>query len=144
MTAEPDWAAGAPAPPVVFGEEVEARLAGVDLPRVLAEKREGTPRPPTRKEILATYPAPQEELDLHGCTGPEAAGRTPAFINAVAALRLRTVRIITGKGKHSPGPAVLPPVVEAALAELQRSGRIFHYSWGPKGMERSGAVVVYL
>jgi len=135
---------GVPAAGAIFAEEVEAALAGVDLQTVLAEKRGGIPRPPTHKEILKAYPSPQEELDLHGSTGEEAARRTTAFIQAAIALKLLAVRIITGQGLHSEGAAVLPSVVEGCLAELQQREAIFHYSWGEKGRERSGAVEVFL
>jgi hypothetical protein len=129
---------------VDFAGEVEASLAGSDLAQVLVEKRGGVARPPTLPEKLAAYPPPQEELDLHGCTGDEATRKTSAFINGVTVLRLKTVLIITGKGLHSEGPAVLPLVVDGCLAELKLAGRILHYSWGMKGRDRSGAVVVFL
>lgn len=129
---------------VDFAEEVEAHLAGVDLGQVLVEKKGGVRRPPTLKERLRGYPPPEEELNLHGCTGPEALRKTAAFINGALALRLKTLLIITGKGLHSEGPPVLPPAVDGCLEELRRAGVIFHYSWGPKGRDLSGAVTVFL
>lgn len=129
---------------VDFAGEVENSLAKVDISQVLVEKKGGMPRHPTRKEKLAAYPPPEEELNLHGCTGDEAARKTRAFITGVAVLRLRTVLIITGKGLHSPGPPVLPLVVEGCLEELKLTGVIFHYSWGSKGRDHSGAVEVFL
>ncbi len=131
-------------PKIDFAGEVEASLAGVNLNQVLVEKRGGAARPPTLQEQLATYPPPQEELDLHGCTGDEAARKSRAFINGSLALRFKTVRIITGKGLHSTGPPGLPLVVDGCLEELKLAGRIRHYSWGVKGRDRSGAVVVFL
>jgi hypothetical protein len=129
---------------VDFAGEVEASLAGVDLGQVLVEKGGGIASPPTLQEKLASYPPPQEVLDLHGCTGEEAARKTSAFINGSAALRLKTVLIITGKGLHSEGPAVLPLLVDGCLEELKLAGRILHYSWGVKGRDRNGAVAVFL
>ena len=129
---------------VHFAGEVESSLAGVDLGQILVEKKGGVARPPTRKEKLATYPPPEEELNLHGCTGDEAARKTVAFVTGSAVLRLRTVLVITGKGLHSQGPPVLPLVVEGCLEELKQTGVIFHYSWGPKGRDYSGAVEVFL
>lgn len=129
---------------VDFADEVEVNLAGMDLDQVLVEKRGGTVRPQTLLERVASYPPSQEELDLHGCTADEAARKTSAFINGSLALRLKTVLIITGKGLHSEGPAVLPLVVDGCLEELKTAGRILHYSWGEKGRGRSGAVVVFL
>jgi DNA-nicking Smr family endonuclease len=127
-----------------FADEVEASLAGVDLGQVLVEKKGGVASPPTLQEQLAAYPSPQEKLDLHGCTGEEAARKTSAFINGAMALKYRTVLIVTGKGLHSEGPPVLPLVVDGCLEELRLAGRIFHYSWGVKGRDRSGAVAVFL
>jgi DNA-nicking Smr family endonuclease len=127
---------------MTFTAEVEARLAATDLHQVLAEKKGR--KPPTLLEKLRIYPPPQEELDLHGTTGTKAETRVTGFLNAAAALHIRTVRIITGKGLHTEGPAVLPPIVEATLADLKQSGRILHYAWDKKHRERSGAVVVYL
>lgn len=129
---------------VDFAGEVEASLAGVDLGQVLVEKRGEVARPPTLREKLAHFPPPQEVLDLHGCTGEEAARKTIAFLNGCAALRHQTVLIITGKGLHSEGPAVLPLVVDGCLEELRLAGRILHYSWGVKGRDRGGAVTVFL
>lgn len=129
---------------VAFADEVEASLAGVDLGQVLVEKKGGVARPPTLRETLAKFPPPQEVLDLHGCTGEEAVQKTIAFINGCRALRHQTVLIITGKGLHSEGPAVLPLVVDGCLEELKLAGRILHYSWGMKGRDRGGAVTVFL
>jgi len=129
---------------IVFAAEIDARLAGADLGQVLLEKKGMESRPRTLPEKLAKYPAPQEELDLHGCTGEEARGKTLAFINGGTALRLKTLLIITGKGLHSEGPPVLPLVVDGYLEELRRAGHILHYSWGEKGRDRSGAVTVFL
>jgi DNA-nicking Smr family endonuclease len=134
---------GKPAPPA-FTEGIKATLAGLDPDRVLEEKKGYKPRPATLKERLKAYPAPQEELDLHGSTGTEAGQRTASFINGARALKLSTVRIITGKGLHSPGSPVLPAVVETCLAELKKKGVILHYSWGTKGRDHSGAVEVYI
>lgn len=129
---------------VDFADEVEASLAGMDLGKVLVEKRGGVGRPPTLQEKLAKFPPPQEVLDLHGCTGEEAVQKSIAFINGCAALRHQTVLIITGKGLHSEGPAVLPLVVDGCLEELKLAGRILHYSWGLKGRDRGGAVKVFI
>jgi len=131
-------------PKVNFAEEIESSLAGVDLEQVLVEKKGGVARPLTLKEVLAGYPPPEEELNLHGFTGAEAGQKTSAFINGAKALRHRTVLIITGKGLHSPGPPVLPLVVEVCLEELKQKDLILHYSWGQKGREHSGAVTVFL
>jgi DNA-nicking Smr family endonuclease len=127
-----------------FVDEVDTHLSGADLQKVLAEKKGKKAKPPTLRERLRMYPPPQEELDLHRTTGAEAEARVIGFLNGAAALKYRTVRIITGKGLHTVGPAILPPLVEATLIELKQTGRILHYVWDKKIRERSGAVVVYL
>ena len=137
------FAEGSLSPPS-FLDEIDAHLNAVDLLTVLAEKKGRKPARPTLREKLHHYPPPQETLDLHGTTGVEAESRVAGFVNASTALKFRTVRIITGKGLHTEGPAVLPPLVEAALIELKRTGRILHYAWDKKIREKSGAVVVYL
>ncbi len=130
--------------PPRFVDEIDAHLNRADLRKVLAEKKGRKPKPASLQEKLRHYPPPQEILDLHGTTGAEAEARVIGFINAAAALKHRTIRLITGKGLHTEGPAVLPPLVEAALLELKRSGRILHYAWDKKYRDRSGSVVVYL
>jgi len=129
---------------VDFAGEVEASLDGVDLNQVLVEKKGGVARPLTLQEKLTAYPPPEEELNLHGCTGAEAARKATAFVTGAAVLRFKTVLIITGKGLHSPGPPVLPLVVDGCLEALKLAGVVFYYSWGPKGRDHSGAVTVYL
>ena len=127
-----------------FANELDAHLVDADLQQVLLEKSGRKPATQTLKERLRAYPPPREELDLHGTTGAEVAAKVSGFLNAAATLNYPTVRIITGKGLHTEGPAVLPPLVEATLSELKQAGRILHYAWDKKRRERSGAVVVYL
>ena len=126
-----------------FSEELEKDLTRQDLKAVLREKA-GRRKKLSLRERLKSYPPPQEELDLHGFTGSEAERMTEKFIRQTAALKYRTVRIITGKGLHSNGPAVLPEVVEIKLKELQIEKRIFAFAWEKKDKHRSGAVLVYL
>jgi DNA-nicking Smr family endonuclease len=134
----------APAHPPSFREELEENLAGQDMRVVLREKG-GLPKtPPSHREKLSAYPPPQAELDLHGFTGAEAERKTSEFIRRTATLHLRTVRIITGKGLHSEGPAVLPDLVEARLRELLADQQIFAFAWDKKAKHRSGALLVYL
>jgi DNA-nicking Smr family endonuclease len=93
---------------------------------------------------MREYPPPQETLDLHGETAVVAERKTVSFIHMSGAEGLKTVRIITGKGLHSPGGrAVLPDVVESQLAVLKHDGVIFNYVWEKKVKSKSGAVLVY-
>lgn len=127
-----------------FSEVLDRNLAAQDLRDVLREKRGSGRRAVSVKARLCSYPPPQDELDLHGLTGPEAERKTVDFLKTANTLKLRTIRIITGKGLHSDGPAVLPDVVEAKLQDLKTSDVIFAYQWDKKEKHKSGAVLVYL
>jgi DNA-nicking Smr family endonuclease len=127
-----------------FVEELENNLAHQDMSSILEEKAGPDKAPLSDREKLESYPHPQEELDLHGKTGAEAERKTTTFIRETASLQLRTVRIITGKGLHSDGPAVLPDVVETKLKELQAKNRIFAFAWEKGEKHKSGSVIVYL
>ena len=95
-------------------------------------------------EKIRQYPPPQAELDLHGCTAPEAESKTESFIQTTRGRGLSTVRVITGKGLHSEGRAVLPDVIEAKMRELKERGAIFSYRWDKGDKEKSGALEVFL
>jgi len=91
------------------------------------------------------YPPPQETLDLHGCTSQEAEDKTRHFIDNARTRGLRTIRIITGKGLHSPGGvAVLPDAIEQQLTLLKKEKAIAGFDWEKKVKSRSGALHVYL
>ena len=104
-----------------------------------------TRRPqPSLKQRLQNYPPPQEELDLHGLTSLEAEQAIHRFIAGCRELRLATLRIITGKGLHSPGPPVLPPVAEATLVTMKEEKRVAGFRWEKRRQGRGGALIVYL
>lgn len=128
-----------------FADLLDAAMAKTDISAVLAEKDRGAVRDrdrpvPARK---AEYPPPQDEMDLHGATALEAAERVVAFIQLAKARRLRTVRIIVGKGKHSEAGPVLPRVAKEEIARLKREKQVFAFDW-ERGRRESGAIVVYL
>ena len=127
-----------------FSEELDENLAGQDLDRIATEKAASFHKPQTKRDRLKSYPPPQEELDLHRLTGIEAERKTVDFLRIAANLKFRTVRIITGKGLHSEGPAVLPDVVEIKLMEFKSTGLIFDFRWEKKEKLKSGSVIVYL
>lgn len=127
-----------------FVEELEKNLAHQDMSSILQEKAGPEKAPLSDREKLKAYPHPQDELDLHGKTGPEAERKTATFIRETASLQLRTIRIITGKGLHSDGPAILPDVVETKLKELQAENLIFTFTWEKGAKHKSGSVIVYL
>ena len=127
-----------------FSEELDENLAGQDLDRIATEKAASSRKPQTKQNKLKSYPPPQEELDLHRLTGPEAERKTVDFLKTANTFKLRTVRIITGKGLHSEGPAVLPDVVETKLEEFKSADLIFHFHWEKREKHKSGSVIVYL
>ena len=102
-----------------------------------------TTNPPSATS-LKRWPSPQNELDLHGYTASEAEDKTVFFITQAKNNRLKTVRIITGKGLHSPQGPVLKTVVEAKLVEFKGQKKIITYRWEKKTKQKSGALIVYL
>ena len=83
-------------------------------------------RPGTRpSELGRLYPT----LDLHGETADDARHRTERWLHARAADGVRTVVVITGRGRRSPGPPVLPGEVQDLLATLRGS---VVASWEPE------------
>jgi DNA-nicking Smr family endonuclease len=98
-----------------------------------------------RESGLHNYPPPQETLDLHGCTGQEAEDKVQRFVEEACRRCIQTLRIITGKGLHSPGgKAVLPDIVEQKLILLKKEGDIVGFQWEKKVKSKSGALLVYL
>ncbi len=123
---------------VDFVEAVVETLKGKEFFELAREKGEQD----TKSGVsLKNYPLPQEDLDLHGFTSDQAEMRTESFIIDAHRRCLRTLRIITGKGLHSPGrTAVLPDVVAAKVRELKGRGLVAAMRTEKKG----GALLVYL
>lgn len=87
------------------------------------------------------FPDPQRELDLHGFSVPEALLEVSYFISQAITNRIRTVRIITGKGLHSKNMiSVLPEEIEKKLASLKRERKILTF----KRERTGGSFAVYL
>lgn len=125
-----------------FAEALAAGLAG-EVPDPLTDRE--TRRPvPRLGERLKGYPPPQAECDCHGLTAAEAETALHRFLARADRTALRTVRIITGKGLHSPGGPVLRDLVESELRLLKKKGAIVAFRWEKKEKERSGSVLVYL
>jgi len=129
-----------------FAEAIDQTLTEPAGQQALQERLESLRRAEGEKNprSLKQYPAPETELDLHGFTGPEAVQRTVSFVAAARQKGLLTLRIITGKGLHSEGPAVLPDVVEQVLSEMKQEKEIFSFRWEKNEKQKSGAVLVYL
>ncbi|NJL59382.1 MAG: hypothetical protein HC887_06805 [Desulfobacteraceae bacterium] len=111
---------------------------------VLLQKESVPEKPKSLKEQLKKYPEPNKELDLHGFSSVQAVIRTETFISESIRQKLKTVRVIVGKGLHSEGKAVLKEVVEDKLARMKQDGFIFNFRWEKDSKLRSGAIIVYL
>lgn len=107
-------------------------------------KKAPSAKPPSLSQRIKKYPLPQDQLDLHGSTAVEATRQTVDFLIRSRRRRLQTVQIITGKGLHSEGPAVLPEVVEQKLRELEAAGDVLAFRWENGKRQESGAVIVFL
>ncbi|MDF1614131.1 Smr/MutS family protein [Desulfurivibrio dismutans] len=123
-----------------FAALVDRYLDGLEM-EVRTKSR--LPIPPLDQRRQKPLP-PQEELDLHGLTTPEAEKAIKRFVSGCRELRLTTLRIITGKGLHSQGPPVLPPVAEATLETLKEDKKVASFHWEKKRHKRGGALIVYL
>lgn len=75
----------------------------------------GSESGPGSWEVL--YPT----LDLHGETADGARRRAESWLGAQRAAGEPTVRIVTGWGRHSIGPPVLPAEIEELLVSLRGS-----------------------
>lgn len=117
-------------------------LPDPDSSRHPARKDSRGPRPyqgrPARIE-------PQSQLDLHGLTAEEAENKTRNYLLTQKKNGRSLVRIITGKGLHSPGQSgVLRDLVERLLLEGRENGLLVQFNWEKQNKERSGAVLVQL
>lgn len=91
--------------------------------------------------LVKGFPDPQRELDLHGLSVPEALFEVSRFISQATTHRIRTVRIITGRGLHSKNMvSVLPEEIEKKLASLKREHKILAF----KRERTGGSFAVYL
>ncbi len=129
-----------------FEKLIESSLSGKDLPALLREKNDEfvTPESLFENQKLQNYPSPQDELDLHGYTVLEAEKKIRSFIHASRTRYARTVRIIVGKGLHSPSGAVLPDIVEDEIICLKKEKQVFAYKWDNHFKRKSGAIIVFL
>lgn len=89
-----------------------------------------------------TSPPPQDEIDLHGCTAHEAEVKVQSFILSAKNKGLHTVRIITGKGLHSQGKAILPELTETMMRLFKKENLITSFAWEKKS--GNGSMLVSL
>lgn len=85
----------------------------------------------------------QDELDLHNVVLDDALKETKRFIESSSKKGLRKIRIVTGKGLHSPnGEAVIRPAV---IGAVKASSFVKEYDLNPKPEDGgSGAIVLIL
>ncbi len=122
-----------------------ARLAGstddIEIEEDHAYLRPGLPRDVLRK-LRRVHWVVQEELDLHGYTGDEAALETARFLAASVRRGLRCLRIIHGKGH---GSVNREPVLKGRIRKLlARKSEVLAYCEPPPAHGGSGAVIVLL
>jgi DNA-nicking Smr family endonuclease len=82
------------------------------------------------------------EIDLHGCTRREALRYLEAFLDRCHAEQLTCVRVVTGKGRSSPGYQSV--IREVTLDSLRLEPRVLAYSSAPPSDGGSGAFYVLL
>ena len=116
--------------PALFDQQIEMSPAAHD------------PGPTPRQEDI--HVGPEREIDLHGLTAPEAELKVKNFLITARQQRLRAVRVITGKGMHSPGLPVLPEMMEHMARSMQNDKGIKNFAWEKGARERSGAMIIYL
>jgi DNA-nicking Smr family endonuclease len=143
----------APPPPVPVKRLEDERLVLEELARLAspvddieieedhAFLRPGLPREVIRK-LRRSHWVVQDEIDLHGLTGDEAALRTAAFLADCAKRGLRCLRIVHGKGL---GSRNREPVLKGRIRKLlARRSEVLAYAEPRAADGGSGAVIVLL
>ena len=123
-------------------EEDFAQLLAQSLKRPIPEKK--TVKPVPVKKRLKRYPGPEADLDLHGYTAIGAEARAKSFVQTALRQGFFTVRIIVGRGVHSPEGPVLPQVVEDLVKALKTQKQVLSYEWEGGRKKKSGSLVIYL
>lgn len=130
-----------------FAEVLEENLDQDKLQEAITQKtsknRAAEPEAVLPDKEVKELP-PQQEIDLHGLTSAEAELKLESFFQTVKGKGFITVRVITGKGLHSDGPAVLRNIAEQKIAELQKRNLVVSYRWEKKTREKSGSMIVVL
>lgn len=85
----------------------------------------------------------QDELDLHNLLLEDAIVQTKAFLDSSWHKGFRKVRIITGKGLHSPnGESVIRPAI---IGLVKNDSHVREADYSPKASDGgSGAIIVIL
>jgi DNA-nicking Smr family endonuclease len=122
-----------------------ARLAGgaddIEIEEDHAYLRPGLPREVLRK-LRRVHWVVQDEIDLHGLTGDEAAAHTARFLAQSARRGLRCLRIVHGKGR---GSVNREPVLKGRIRKLlARKSEVLAFCEPPPAHGGGGAVIVLL
>lgn len=121
-----------------FGSESQIQNAEME---VIINQESDRKLSQEKRKSVKDYPKVQREIDLHGHTVPEALRAMEWFIEGAIRQRVRTVKIITGRGSHSKNlKAVLPQMTEDYLVKLRRQNVILDF----KKEKTGGAFVAYL
>ncbi len=96
------------------------------------------------QDSRSRFRKPSARIDLHGLKSDEAIRRVRTFILTSRADQRKSIRIITGKGKHSEGESVLKNVVADELIKLKRRGVVKSHRWEKGSKKRSGSVLIHL
>lgn len=128
-----------------FADAVEETLSGTMISTILQEKeKKSDPAIRLKARSKSSPPPPQAELDLHGLKAKEAISAADFFLQEARQRKLTTVRIITGKGLHSQGGAVLRDVIEDKLVDWKAQGLILAFLWEQQTKLRSGSAIILL
>lgn len=95
------------------------------------------------RQIKKGVVAVTHQLDLHGLTRDEALGELSRFLRAARMKGEKAALVITGKGRHSAGEAVLQQAVASWLRDAGRDV-VLEFAPAPREMGGSGAYVVFL
>ena len=113
----------------------------VEIEEDHAYLRPGLPRDVLRK-LRRMHWVVQDELDLHGMTGDEAAAATARFLAESARHGLRCLRIVHGKGR---GSVNREPVLKGRIRKLlARKSEVLAFAEPPPAHGGGGAVIVLL
>jgi len=106
---------------------------------------ENAPRPRKKKnrKPLSVPSSPEATLDLHGMTSADAAGELKSFVLGCRLKGCYLIKIIHGKGLHSPGEAKLGRLVRDYL-EGEGKNMISSWQIAPPEQGGEGAVLVFL
>ncbi len=129
-----------------FTAMLEESLSNKNLEKALEEKNTCSyhSKKSTIQDTLKDYPMPQDEIDLHGCTKHEAQEKISCFIKYAVNKKLKTIRIISGKGLHSEKAPVLPDIAEEEIVELKKRKIVLTFKWEKQLKRTSGSLLVYL